>query len=101
MTFPQIVGGFDFDDEVKQKIWWQYKVPEWFFLSPLIIIWLLFILQFSILSLFLRLSVSLSLSLSTPYVLWIANLLFQSQDSAAVIKNVIACIKFYEIVHFL
>ncbi|KAH9802619.1 Embryo defective 2737 [Citrus sinensis] len=25
MTFPQIVGGFDFDDEVKQKIWWQYK----------------------------------------------------------------------------
>ncbi|XP_023535106.1 uncharacterized protein LOC111796624 [Cucurbita pepo subsp. pepo] len=25
ITFPQIVGGFNFDDEVKQKIWWQYK----------------------------------------------------------------------------
>lgn len=26
ITFPQIVGGFEYDDEVKQKIWWQYKV---------------------------------------------------------------------------
>lgn len=26
ITFPQIVGGFNFDDDVKQKIWWQYKV---------------------------------------------------------------------------
>lgn len=25
LTMPQIVGGFNFDDEVKQKIWWQYK----------------------------------------------------------------------------
>lgn len=25
LTMPQIVGGFDFDDEVKQKIWWEYK----------------------------------------------------------------------------
>ncbi|XP_039170973.1 uncharacterized protein LOC104448465 [Eucalyptus grandis] len=25
ITFPQIVGGFEYDDEVKQKIWWQYK----------------------------------------------------------------------------
>ncbi|GER53433.1 hypothetical protein STAS_30948 [Striga asiatica] len=25
ITFPQIVGGVDYDDEVKQKIWWQYK----------------------------------------------------------------------------
>ncbi|GAB4849501.1 hypothetical protein Ancab_004295 [Ancistrocladus abbreviatus] len=25
ITMPQIVGGFNFDDEVKQKIWWQYK----------------------------------------------------------------------------
>ncbi|KAJ4726331.1 hypothetical protein OWV82_005060 [Melia azedarach] len=25
MTLPQTVGGFDYDDEVKQKIWWQYK----------------------------------------------------------------------------
>ncbi|XP_038898515.1 uncharacterized protein LOC120086127 isoform X2 [Benincasa hispida] len=25
ITFPQIVGGFNFDDDVKQKIWWQYK----------------------------------------------------------------------------
>ncbi|KAF7822699.1 uncharacterized protein G2W53_020843 [Senna tora] len=24
-TFPQIMGGFNYDDEVKQKIWWQYK----------------------------------------------------------------------------
>lgn len=63
MTFPQIVGGFEFDDEVKQKIWWQYKVPEWFFLSPPIIIWLLFILQFSILSLSLSLCLFLSLHL--------------------------------------
>jgi len=26
ITLPQIVGGFDYDDDVKQKIWWQYKV---------------------------------------------------------------------------
>lgn len=26
LTMPQIVGGFNYDDEVKQKIWWQYKV---------------------------------------------------------------------------
>lgn len=25
-SLPQIMGGFDYDDEVKQKIWWQYKV---------------------------------------------------------------------------
>ncbi|KAI4322956.1 hypothetical protein L6164_022601 [Bauhinia variegata] len=25
LTFPQIMGGFDYDDDVKQKIWWQYK----------------------------------------------------------------------------
>ncbi|KAL5736357.1 hypothetical protein ACOSP7_030816 [Xanthoceras sorbifolium] len=25
ITLPQIVGGFDYDDDVKQKIWWQYK----------------------------------------------------------------------------
>ncbi|KNA22491.1 hypothetical protein SOVF_033060 [Spinacia oleracea] len=25
LTMPQIVGGFNFDDETKQKIWWQYK----------------------------------------------------------------------------
>ncbi|GMH24949.1 hypothetical protein Nepgr_026792 [Nepenthes gracilis] len=25
ITMPQIVGGFNFDDEVKRKIWWQYK----------------------------------------------------------------------------
>ncbi|XP_010696048.3 uncharacterized protein LOC104908621 [Beta vulgaris subsp. vulgaris] len=25
LTMPQIVGGFNFDDEIKQKIWWQYK----------------------------------------------------------------------------
>ena len=25
LTLPQIVGGFDYDDDVKQKIWWQYK----------------------------------------------------------------------------
>ncbi|OWM88649.1 hypothetical protein CDL15_Pgr002416 [Punica granatum] len=25
ITLPQIMGGFDFDDDVKQKIWWQYK----------------------------------------------------------------------------
>ncbi|KAM1150252.1 hypothetical protein ACFX1X_031130 [Malus domestica] len=24
-TLPQVVGGFDFDDDVKKKIWWQYK----------------------------------------------------------------------------
>lgn len=26
ITFPQIMGGFTYDDDVKQKIWWQYKV---------------------------------------------------------------------------
>lgn len=25
ITMPQIMGGFDFDDDVKKKIWWQYK----------------------------------------------------------------------------
>ncbi|KAG8364925.1 hypothetical protein BUALT_Bualt18G0049400 [Buddleja alternifolia] len=25
ITLPQIVGGIDYDDDVKQKIWWQYK----------------------------------------------------------------------------
>lgn len=25
-TMPQIVGGFEYDDDVKNKIWWQYKV---------------------------------------------------------------------------
>lgn len=24
-TFPQVVGGFNYDDEIKQKIWWDYK----------------------------------------------------------------------------
>ncbi|CAB4277501.1 unnamed protein product [Prunus armeniaca] len=24
-TLPQVAGGFDFDDDVKKKIWWQYK----------------------------------------------------------------------------
>ncbi|XP_061350953.1 uncharacterized protein LOC133296019 isoform X2 [Gastrolobium bilobum] len=24
-TFPQIMGGFTYDDDVKQKVWWQYK----------------------------------------------------------------------------
>lgn len=26
ITMPQIMGGFNYDDDVKQKIWWQYKV---------------------------------------------------------------------------
>ncbi|KAL7143345.1 hypothetical protein ABFS83_08G185300 [Erythranthe nasuta] len=25
ITLPQIVGGVNFDDEIKQKIWWEYK----------------------------------------------------------------------------
>lgn len=25
ITMPQILGGFEYDDEVKQKLWWQYK----------------------------------------------------------------------------
>ncbi|XP_015061560.1 uncharacterized protein LOC107007446 [Solanum pennellii] len=25
LTLPQIVGGFEYDDDVKKKIWWQYK----------------------------------------------------------------------------
>ncbi|KAL3636884.1 hypothetical protein CASFOL_019183 [Castilleja foliolosa] len=25
ITFPQIMGGIDYDDDVKQKIWWEYK----------------------------------------------------------------------------
>ncbi|KAK8913790.1 hypothetical protein KSP39_PZI024438 [Platanthera zijinensis] len=25
LTLPQVVGGFKFDDEIKQKIWWEYK----------------------------------------------------------------------------
>lgn len=26
ITMPQIMGGFSYDEDVKQKIWWQYKV---------------------------------------------------------------------------
>lgn len=35
ITMPQIMGGFNYDDDVKQKIWWQYKVcfPFLFFKS--------------------------------------------------------------------
>lgn len=25
ITLPQVVGGFEYDDDVKRKIWWQYK----------------------------------------------------------------------------
>lgn len=25
-TLPQIMGGFDYDDDVKKRIWWQYQV---------------------------------------------------------------------------
>ncbi|XXG90358.1 hypothetical protein AAC387_Pa12g2141 [Persea americana] len=25
LTMPQILGGFEYDDDVKQKIWWQYQ----------------------------------------------------------------------------
>ncbi|MBA0553227.1 hypothetical protein Golob_012427, partial [Gossypium lobatum] len=25
LTLPQVVGGLEYDDDVKQKIWWQYK----------------------------------------------------------------------------
>ncbi|KAF9587827.1 hypothetical protein IFM89_005831 [Coptis chinensis] len=25
ITMPQIMGGFEYDDDVKQRIWWQYK----------------------------------------------------------------------------
>ncbi|KAL6538329.1 hypothetical protein OROGR_012317 [Orobanche gracilis] len=25
ITFPQIMGGIDYDDDVKRKIWWEYK----------------------------------------------------------------------------
>ncbi|PON40066.1 embryo defective [Parasponia andersonii] len=24
-TLPEVVGGFDYDDKIKKKIWWQYK----------------------------------------------------------------------------
>jgi hypothetical protein len=38
ITLPQIVGGFNYDDDVKQKIWWQYKVlNESCFLFPSVI----------------------------------------------------------------
>lgn len=26
ITMPQVLGGFSYDDEVKQKIWWAYEV---------------------------------------------------------------------------
>ena len=26
ITMPEMVGGFKFDDEIKQKIWWEYQV---------------------------------------------------------------------------
>ena len=37
-SFPEIMGGFNYDGDVKQKIWWQYKVPSPFcFLSHLLV----------------------------------------------------------------
>lgn len=33
-TYPQILGGFAYDDDVKQKIWWAYKVSCF---TPLIV----------------------------------------------------------------
>jgi len=26
ITMPQVLGGFTYDDDVKQKIWWAYEV---------------------------------------------------------------------------
>ena len=25
-TLPEVAGGFEYDDDVKKKVWWQYKV---------------------------------------------------------------------------
>lgn len=33
ITLPQIVGGFEYDEDVKQKIWWDYKVLVSFLLK--------------------------------------------------------------------
>ncbi|XP_042058765.1 uncharacterized protein LOC121803129 [Salvia splendens] len=30
ITLPQIVGGFEYDEDVKQKIWWEYKESRWY-----------------------------------------------------------------------
>jgi len=32
ITLPQIVGGFDYDEDVKKKIWWQYEVSISFYI---------------------------------------------------------------------
>lgn len=32
ITLPQIVGGFEYDEDVKKKIWWQYEVNISFYL---------------------------------------------------------------------
>ncbi|KAJ0045567.1 hypothetical protein Pint_04587 [Pistacia integerrima] len=37
MTLPQVVGRFDYDDDIKQKIWWQYKVPDSFCFLTLVL----------------------------------------------------------------
>ncbi|KAJ0103045.1 hypothetical protein Patl1_04691 [Pistacia atlantica] len=43
MTLPQVVGGFDYDDDIKQKIWWQYKVPDSFCFLTLVLDFIYFV----------------------------------------------------------
>lgn len=47
LTFPQIVGGFEFDEDVKQRIWWQYKVSPFFILHSIYMV-LIMVLLFSL-----------------------------------------------------
>ena len=27
-TLPELAGGFEYDDDIKKKLWWQYKVSN-------------------------------------------------------------------------
>jgi hypothetical protein len=45
-SFPEIMGGFNYDGDVKQKIWWQYKVPSPFCFLCLICWLVLFSISF-------------------------------------------------------
>lgn len=33
-TLPEVAGGFEYDDDIKKKIWWQYKVHGFYAFSP-------------------------------------------------------------------
>lgn len=42
-TLPEVAGGFEYDDDVKKKVWWQYKVYLFIFGTCPSLLFLLFL----------------------------------------------------------